>query len=94
MRWNSPPDGRARTVADPNHPPGPDYHRGRPDPAEVDRGFHAAANVIHRLLDHVSELDTADLPIVDGKTVRIVSLSEVEEWLLGCETRVRSGEVL
>lgn len=84
-------------MADPNHPPGPDYStesRRRPDPAEVNRGFQAAANVIHRLLDHVSELDTADLPVIDGKTIRIVSLSEVESWLLGCETRVRNGEVL
>jgi hypothetical protein len=85
-------------VADPDHPPGPDYPappgRGRPDPRQLDRGFQAAANVIHRLLDHISELDTADLPIVDGKTVRIVSVSEVEEWLLGLETRVRNGTIL
>jgi hypothetical protein len=85
-------------VADPNHPPGPDYTetpgRGRPDPRELDRGFQQAANVVRRLLAHTSELDTADLPVIDGNTVRIVSLAEVEQWLLGCETRVRNGEIL
>lgn len=68
--------------------------RGRPDTQELDRGFQAAANVIHALHDHLGELDTADLPVVDGHTVRIVALSEVEEWLLGLETRVRAGTIL
>lgn len=87
-------------MADPKHPPGPGYpaagrsERGRPDPAVLDRGFQQAANVIHRLHSHLDELDTADLPVVDGKVVRIVSLSEVEEWLLSLEARVRNGVIL
>lgn len=87
-------------MAHPDHPPGPDYpaagraERGHPDPASLDRGFQQAANVIHRLHSHLSELDTADLPVVDGKIIRIVALSEVEEWLLGLETRVRNGVIL
>jgi hypothetical protein len=79
-------------VADPDRPD--NNARGRPDPRALDRGFQQAANVVHRLLAHVAELDTADLPVVDGKTVRIVALSEVEQWLLGCETRYRNGEIL
>lgn len=68
--------------------------RGRPDPEVLDAGFQAAANVIHALHNHLAELDTADLPVVDGHTVRIVALSEVEQWLLGLETRVRAGVIL
>jgi hypothetical protein len=68
--------------------------RGRPDNQELDRGFQAAANVIHALHNHLSELDTADLPVVDGHIVRIVALSEVESWLLGLETRTRNGVIL
>jgi hypothetical protein len=68
--------------------------RRRPDPDALALGFHAAANVIHATLNHISELDTADLPLVDGKVVRIVALSEVEEWLLGLEARVRNGTIL
>jgi hypothetical protein len=83
--------------------PGPDTPRpqpggyppaARPDPIVLSRGFDAAADVILSLLNHVSELDTADLPVVDGHTVRIVALSEVEQWLQGCATRVRAGTVL
>ena len=66
----------------------------RPDHMMLSRGFDAAADVILALLNHISELDTADLPVVDGHTIRIVSLSEVEQWLQGCATRVRAGVVL
>lgn len=67
---------------------------GQPNLEHLRLGFDAAANLIHRMLDHTSELDTADLPVVDGKIVRIVSLAEVEEWLLGLEVRVRNGTIL
>ena len=66
----------------------------RPDHVVLSRGFDAAADVILSLLNHVDELDTADLPVVDGHTVRIVALSEVEQWLQGCASRVRAGNVL
>lgn len=77
-------------------PPAPsaEPRRGRPDTQQLDAGFQAAANVIHALHNHLGELDTADLPVVDGHTVRIVALSEVEEWLLGLETRTRNGVIL
>lgn len=71
--------------------PGPD---SRAEQAALDRGFVAAASVIRALLRHIDELDTAELPVVDGKVVRIVSLVEVEQWLEGCAVRTAAGEVL
>lgn len=96
------PDRLAALPPDPARPPTREdlAHRppGRggntPNLEELDRGFAAAANLLHRLLDHTHELDTADLPVVDGRVVRIVALAEVEEWLLGLETRVRNGTIL
>jgi hypothetical protein len=75
-------------------PPGGLPWARRPDPEVLSRGFDAAADVILSLLNHVDELDTADLPVVDGRTVRIVALSEVEEWLTGCARRTRAGNIL
>ncbi len=54
----------------------------------------ACASIIRQLLSHVSEMDTADLPVVDGQVVRIVALSEVESWLEGLELRARNGVIL
>ncbi len=62
---------------------------GRPPP--FSRNPNPAADAIRALLNHVDELDTADLPVVEGRAVRIVALSEVEAWIKGCERRVREG---
>lgn len=80
-------------MADTPEPPRPPARR-TPDPAALMSGFAAAADVILSLLNHVDELDTCDLPIVDGRSVRLVALSEVESWLQGCAVRVRAGNVL
>ncbi len=76
---------------DPDLTPRPVPARRTPDPELLARGRDAASDVILSLLSHVSELDSVDLPTVDGRAVRIVSLSEVEEWLTGCATRARAG---
>jgi hypothetical protein len=73
---------------------GPDYPEEARDARDLDRGYRAAASVIRSLTRHLGELDTADLPTFDGKSVRIVSLVEVEQWLEGCAVRVTNGEVL
>lgn len=67
--------------------------RGVPEaPRPVDR---SAGDLADRLAERFAdEADTAELPLPDGSVVRIVSLSEVEQWLRGCAIRLRSGEHL
>lgn len=79
-----------------HNPAGPDYPEepARIDHAALERGYRAAADVIRSLRRHTGEMDTADLPTVDGHSVRIVALAEVESWLDGCAIRVANGEVL
>lgn len=48
------------------------------------------------LLDRIAELahcelDTAELTVAGGDTVRIVCLAEVEEWIRGLAVRARGG---
>jgi hypothetical protein len=67
--------------------------RGVPDtPRPVDRSLGDLADRLSRRMH--AEVDTADLPLPDGTVVRIVSVSEVEQWLLGCGIRLRAGEHL
>jgi hypothetical protein len=40
------------------------------------------------------EVEAAELEVAGGDTVRIVDLSEVDQWLRGCAIRLRSGENL
>lgn len=77
-------------------PPGGRYPGSRrtPDTGALVSGYAAAADVILSLLNHVDELDYADVAVTDGRAVRIVSLSEVETWLQSCASRVRAGNVL
>jgi hypothetical protein len=67
--------------------------RGAPSlPRPVDR---APGDLVDRLADRfVDEADTAELPMPDGSVVRIVALSEVEQWLRGAAIRLRAGEHL
>lgn len=53
------------------------------------------AELLDRIADLAScELDSAELPLPDGKVVRVVALSEVEEWLHGLAIRARGGRHL
>lgn len=85
-------------MGDPNHPPGPDYPAGRipprVHPQEVLAGYRAAASVMRSAVNHVSELDTCDLGLPSGAVVRIVTVSEVEDWINRLARRIASGEVL
>jgi hypothetical protein len=50
------------------------------------------ADLLDRIADLArAELDTAELTVAGGDTVRIVCLSEVEEWLHGLASRARGG---
>ena len=81
-------------MPDDPQPNRPALARRTPNTEALVSGYVAAADVILSLLNHIDELDTCDLPIVEGRSVRIVALSEVESWLQGCATRVRHGNVL
>lgn len=62
----------------------PDREEARPDPS--------VAGVLDRLADRArDELDSAELTVAGGDTVRIVDLSEVEQWLQGQAVRARAG---
>jgi hypothetical protein len=52
------------------------------------------ALALHRALDHIHELDAADLPMPDGGTEPIVTVAEVRAWLEGLRVRARAGERL
>jgi hypothetical protein len=45
-------------------------------------------------IGHLDELDTADLPLPDGRTLPITTRSEVLSWLEGLRARCRAGERL
>lgn len=47
-----------------------------------------------RVVDHLHELDAADLPMPDGSAEPIVTVSEVRSWLEGLRVRARAGERL
>lgn len=53
-----------------------------------------AALVLARVLEHVHELDAADLPMPSGRPEPIVTVSEVRAWLEGLRARARAGETL
>jgi hypothetical protein len=56
---------------------------------------HPESDLLDRIGDLArAELDTAELPLPDGKVVRVVALVEVEEWLHGLATRARGGRHL
>jgi hypothetical protein len=67
--------------------------RGVPhSPRPVDRTLGDLAD---RLADRLAEeVESALLPLLSGDTLRLVELSEVEQWLRGVAIRLRSGEVL
>jgi hypothetical protein len=52
------------------------------------------ALALHLALGHLSELDAADLPMPDGGSEPIVTVSEVRSWLEGLRVRARAGERL
>jgi hypothetical protein len=52
------------------------------------------ALALHRILEHTHELDSADLPLPDGRTLELVTVSEVRSWLEGLRARARAGERL
>lgn len=54
-----------------------------------------AAIVLTHVLDRAPrELETAELTVAGGDTVRILCLSEVEDWLRGLVARANAGERL
>jgi hypothetical protein len=64
-------------------------------PEEVLAGYRAAASVMRSAVNHVSELDSCDLNLPDGRgVVRIVTVSEVEDWINGLARRIAGGETL
>lgn len=54
----------------------------------------AAGAVLRGACDRLDELDGADLRVAGGDTVRVVCLSEVEDWLRGLAARTEAGEPL
>jgi hypothetical protein len=68
--------------------------RGAPPeaPRPVDRTLGDLADrLADRLLD---EVESAELPLLSGDSLRIVCVDEVEQWLRGCAIRLRNGEPL
>jgi hypothetical protein len=50
------------------------------------------ADLLDRIADLARhELDAADLPLPDGRIVRVVALDEVEAWVHGLALRARGG---
>lgn len=49
------------------------------------------SRVIERLADRLDELDSAELTVAGGDTVRIVCVAEVRAWLQGQASRARAG---
>jgi hypothetical protein len=55
----------------------------------------ALGDLIDRLADRLPvEVESAELPLLSGESLRIVCLDEVEQWLRGCAIRRRNGEKL
>jgi hypothetical protein len=46
------------------------------------------ADVLRRARNHTDELISADLVVAGGDTVRVVCVTEVEDWLTGLAARV------
>lgn len=63
--------------------------RGTPPAGEP----RPVASLLRRLAEVLrSEVDTAELTVAGGDTVRIVDVSEVEQWLREWADRIESGE--
>jgi hypothetical protein len=73
-----------------------DQLAGRGAPPEVPRPVdRTLGDLIDRLADRLAgEVESAPLPLLSGDTLRLVELSEVEQWLRGCAIRSRAGEIL
>lgn len=53
------------------------------------------ADLLLRLSERLTdEVESAQLPLLDGDTVQIVCVAEVQQWLQGCAVRLRAGESL
>lgn len=60
-------------------------------PEEGARPESSVSRVIERLAERLDELDSAELTVAGGDTVRIVCVAEVRDWLLGQASRARAG---
>lgn len=60
-------------------------------PAEAVVSADLLDRLAHRLTE---EVESAQLPLLDGDTLQIVCVAEVQQWLQGCAVRVRNGEPL
>lgn len=71
----------------------PPTGRGVPDmPRPVDRTI---GDLVDRLATRLTdEVESAELPLLSGDTLRIVCVAEVEQWMRGCAIRLRAGERL
>jgi hypothetical protein len=68
---------------------------GRGAPPAPRRHDRALGDLIDRLADRLPvEVESAELPLLSGESLRIVCLDEVEQWLRGCAIRRRNGEKL
>lgn len=57
--------------------------------------LYEQGDLIDRLATRVAdEVESAELPLLSGETLRIVCLAEVEQWMRGIAIRLRSGEPL
>lgn len=74
-----------------------------PDESQTARSSASEPRAVSRpeaeLLDRIAdlarcELDSAELPLPDGKIVRVVALDEVEGWLHGLSRRAQGGAYL
>lgn len=70
--------------------------RTGPDTGGLSAAVHPQqiALVTARLLEHLHELDSCDLPVPSGRTEPIVTVAEVRSWLEGIAARARGGERL
>lgn len=60
-------------------------------PEEGARPESSLPEVLLRLAARLDELDSAELTVAGGDTVRIVCLAEVREWLEGQASLARAG---
>jgi hypothetical protein len=70
-------------VDDPGRVTLPDRGGARPE--------SSLPEVIDRLAGRLDELDSAELTVAGGDTVRIVCVAEVRDWLLGQASQARAG---
>jgi hypothetical protein len=71
------------SVDEPGRVTSPEREGARPE--------SSVAEVIERLVGRLDELDSAELTVAGGDTVRIVCVAEVSDWLLGQASRARAG---